>query len=311
MAERFAASVARPSPTRLNDALACPQRHFLERVAGIERDEAPLGGPRFGARDLGSLVHRAFHRAVAAPGESADEIAARLTDATPLAGLERVHAEREIARAVRLLRAREAELAGPLAPALAWLERRLGGEDGVVLGEGAGRFALTGRLDRVDVDPAGTRAVIVDYKLGKAQPDERAKETLEGRDLQLPLYARALARETGHEVVGLEWVSATRRARAALVRADAASLVAPRREGRAPHALDADAWDAWLESAERRASDVVARVRAGEHALAPVEPDACETCAMRGPCRPDRAFLRLAFAAGGDAEGGGAEEGLP
>jgi hypothetical protein len=294
---RFEASVRRVSPSHLNAARACLQRHFLERVVGIPPDEAPLAGPRFGRRDLGKLLHAAFQRALEAPQEAAEDVAARVLAESRVSGFERVHAAGEIARSVRLLRAREADAAGPFAVATHWLERRLGGQEGVALGAGAGRFALVGRLDRVDL--AGTRAVVVDYKLGAATPDEAVKRTLAGEDLQLPLYARALEREAGYQVVGLEWMASTRRARAAIVREDESALFAPRREGRAAHELEPEAFAALLETAERVAAGLVERIRAGAHQVEPLDARLCDECPMRGPCRPDRAHLRLVAAAAG------------
>jgi RecB family exonuclease len=288
----------------VNAAKGCLRRHFLQRVVGIAEDLAPVGGPRFGRRDLGQLLHAAFQRALESPHVAPEDVAAEVLAPSRLGGFERVFAERELARSVALLRRREEATRGPLAVALPWLERRLGGTEGVALGTGAGAFALVGQVDRVDL--AGSRAVVVDYKLGKSAPGERVKETVAGKDLQLPLYACALEREAGYEVVGLEWLAGTHRARASLVRADQVALFAPRQEGRAPHELDPEAFRALLEQAEREAAGLVARIRAGESALAPSDPGQCPRCPMFGPCRPDRAHVAaLAIAAG---RGGGDED---
>lgn len=54
-----------------------------------------------------------------------------------------------------------------------------------------GSFELAGEMDRVDVDEAAQKAVIIDYKTGKTRAFKK-KEVEEGKHLQLPLYAEAL-----------------------------------------------------------------------------------------------------------------------
>lgn len=288
--DRCRAAAERLSPSRINTALACPQQHFLTRVAGLEGDEAPLAGPRFGVRDLGSALHEAFRRALRAPGEDAEAVADAALGEVETLGVPRRLVRQELVRAVRLLREREAATAGPLAPVPRWLERRLGAGQGVALGSGEGRFVLQGQPDRVDV--AGTRALVVDYKLGQTSPRDHARSTLAGEDLQLPLYALALEREAGYVVEGFEWIAGLRRARTQLASEALAGLLGPRREGSGPILLAPEAFRARLDGLEALVSDLVARLRSGHAALEPQAEATCARCPVREACRPDRAALR-------------------
>ncbi len=294
---RFRASVETVSPSKLNEALTCAQRHFLMRVVGVEQDEAPVAGPEFGARELGKVVHAALHLALREPGLAPAEVAEAALAAEPVKGFDRSATAAEVARVVALFRDREAGIGGEFRPDLAWLEGALGGRAGVVeLGPEGARFRLRGRVDRVDVARRGSRALVVDYKLGTARPAEAAKATQAGRDLQLPLYARAL--EVGHalEVVGLEWVSALGRVRRDLLSAEAPEELSLRAEGPKAKVLDPEAFRTLLRLAESTAGDVVARVRAGDHALEPFDEEACDTCPVRAVCRPDRQAVSRAAA---------------
>ncbi len=62
-----------------------------------------------------------------------------------------------------------------------------------------GDFRLRGRVDRVDVHPDG-RAVIIDYKSSNTDQHTKAKIEKQGW-LQVPLYAEALSRSMGLDVV--------------------------------------------------------------------------------------------------------------
>ncbi|MHB9029003.1 MAG: PD-(D/E)XK nuclease family protein [Candidatus Latescibacterota bacterium] len=59
------------------------------------------------------------------------------------------------------------------------------------LGEGAGKFSVGGRIDRIDVDRSGDKSIfrVIDYKSGSRSVSLRNLEA--GRDLQLALYLKA------------------------------------------------------------------------------------------------------------------------
>jgi hypothetical protein len=295
---RFAASIQRVSPSRLNAAHACTQRHFLARVVGLPEDDAPLGGPAFGSRELGRVAHAALHLALRKPASPPEAVADEALEAQPVPGVEREALRLEVARIVALFRLREAEIAGAFVPDPAWLEAALGGAQATVrLGRGGGAFLLTGRVDRVDVAPArGTlpRALVVDYKLGATAATEHFKDARREHDLQLPLYARALEVGHGFTVVGLEWASMLSRTRRLLLDEATGSDAAGRAEGVRANLLPEGELRALLRRVERIAADVVERVRSGEHELAPRDEEECVACPVRASCRPDRLAVALA-----------------
>jgi ATP-dependent helicase/DNAse subunit B len=63
---------------------------------------------------------------------------------------------------------------------------------------------VTGKIDRVDVDPMSARGIVVDYKSGHASS---ASEILGGDKLQLPLYLLVLRDRLGLEPMGGVYVS--------------------------------------------------------------------------------------------------------
>ena len=111
-------------------------------------------------------------------------------------------------------------------------------------------------------------------------------------DLQLPLYARAVETLRGVRVVALEVVAAVSRGRHVAASDEVEDLAWGRSELGKPELLDRGAFHELLRGAERRASAVVAAVRAGDHTKAPRDATTCEGCAVRAVCRPDLARLR-------------------
>ena len=315
--DRFERSVEVVSATTLGAATACRHRHFLRAVVGVPEDEAPFAGPSFGYREEGTLLHEALRRALLEPETPAAEIAAGVlawaarTGGRDLAPLDEVEGERlgrELGRVLTLFREREQETAGALVPAAGGLELAFGraGDEPVRLGHGPGAFTLRGQIDRVDV--AGRDAVVVDYKRSSGSVDASARAFEQGIDLQLPLYAAALERLLDVEVVGFEWVAATRRARRGRWSARAAALFQPRQEGTAPQACTPEDWRALLADRVASASATVEAVRAGDHALQTEDAKRCGRCAYFHVCRTSFVRGRVPEA-GAEGDGGGAEEG--
>jgi RecB family exonuclease len=176
-------------------------------------------------------------------------------------------AERAIVRRVeglleRFLAEESAREDGGFEPWL--LEARFGEE------EGSERPALEiddwglhGAIDRVDRDRGG-RALVVDYKLSGAVT---AREKLEEEaKLQLQLYLIAVAELWGAEPVGglyhpLRGTS-SRRPRGAVLDEAAAELGGYGLSR--TDVVDRDGFEAMLDEARRRASEIVARMRRGE-----------------------------------------------
>ncbi len=162
------------------------------------------------------------------------------------------------------------------------LELRFGFDDGqpslpaLELGEGSGRIAVRGAIDRVDVEPGGRRAVVRDYKSGSARSEHQGGRWSEERRLQVALYMLAVRDLLGLEpVAGLYQPLGGRDLRARGVFLEGApvgaSLVAT--DGRDPEGLAAE-----LEDARQRAVSLAARLRSGE--LTP-----CPTNCSRDGCR--------------------------
>ena len=96
-------------------------------------------------------------------------------------------------------------------PAPDGLERPFGdeGQTPVALELGDGRTVrFRGRIDRVDLSPAGDRAVVYDYKTGSARRYERSADdpTDSGRALQLPVYGLAArTQEAVDDAIACYW----------------------------------------------------------------------------------------------------------
>jgi len=150
------------------------------------------------------------------------------------------------------------------------------------LGEGSERVAVRGAIDRVDVDPAGGRAVVRDYKSGSARPDQQGGRWTRDRKLQVALYMLAVRDLLGLEpVAGLYQPLGGRdlRARGLFLEGAPVGGELVGNDGR-----DAEGLAAELEDASSRAIALAARLRAGQ--LTP-SPETCsrDGCRYPGICR--------------------------
>lgn len=169
-----------------------------------------------------------------------------------------------------------------------WLELRFGFDDdpeslpALELAEGAGRVALRGAIDRVDVDPSGTRAIVRDYKSGASRPRHQGGRWSEDRSLQVALYMVAV-----RDLLGLEPVAGLYqplgggdlRARGVFLERTPLGAGCVATDARDREQLRAD-----VEDASARAVELGARLRAGK--LVPC-PATCsrEGCMYPGLCR--------------------------
>src|SRR5579884_3711606 len=89
---------------------------------------------------------------------------------------------------------------------------------GLDLGDG---LSLSGKIDRIDVDPFGARGIVQDYKSGKHA--HSAREIESELRLQIPLYMLVLRDLVGLEPLGGLYrpLAGARRPRGLLRRADA------------------------------------------------------------------------------------------
>ena len=115
--------------------------------------------------------------------------------------MELLELEGTLARDLELFVRQELELAFPLVPRR--FEVAFGSDRAPVelqRGLDLGDFTLSGKIDRIDVDPFSARGIVQDYKSGKTSHSAAQIES-EGR-LQIPLYILALRDLVGIEPIG-------------------------------------------------------------------------------------------------------------
>ncbi len=148
-----------------------------------------------------------------------------------------------------------------------------------------GGFTVSGKIDRIDVDPFSARGIVQDYKSGVAHSASRIGS--EGR-LQIPLYILALRDLVGMEPLGglYQSLSGEGEARGLLRREAQADL--PGFAAR-DYLDEPDFW-AQIDGATERARSAVARIRVGEIRHDPRWSDGCPSwCELWPICRVARA----------------------
>jgi ATP-dependent helicase/DNAse subunit B len=153
---------------------------------------------------------------------------------------------------------------------------------GLELGEG---IWLSGKIDRIDVDPFSARGIVQDYKSGKGA--HSARDIDRELRLQIPLYILAL-----RDLVGIEPLGGVYRALAGR-RLTRGMLRDSAREDLPGFArddyLDEDAFWSQVEAARDRAAENALRIRAGDVRHDP-KGDGCPAwCDLWPMCRVARA----------------------
>ena len=153
---------------------------------------------------------------------------------------------------------------------------------GLSLGEG---LTLSGKIDRIDIDPFSARGIVQDYKSGAGA--HSARDIDRELRLQIPLYVLVL-----RDLVGVEPLGGVYRALAGR-RVTRGMLRSSAREDLPGFAkddyLDDDAFWAQAESARDRAADYAERIRAGDVRHDP-KGDGCPAwCDLWTVCRVPRA----------------------
>jgi ATP-dependent helicase/DNAse subunit B len=144
---------------------------------------------------------------------------------------------------------------------------------------------LSGKIDRIDIDPFSARGIVQDYKSGKGA--HSARDIDRELRLQIPLYVLAL-----RDLVGLEPLGGVYRALAGK-RVTRGMLRASAREDLPGFAkddyLDEEAFWRQVEAARERAADNARRIRAGD-VLHDPKGDGCPAwCDLWPMCRVARA----------------------
>jgi ATP-dependent helicase/nuclease subunit B len=288
-------TVDRPiAATTIERAAQCRFAAFATRVLGAGGDDELGEGLQPWQR--GSLIHRALHAAFEAVGPVWDqlpraEIVARAAKASRdalLGGKTSLLYQAEVARALRDVAAvvtwslddvsgfryaygersfgepgaegtRRKSVPRGATPAPAW--------PALVVGEGALRVRVKGRIDRVDLSRDGTRARVLDYKSG-AMPAWKDVGTVW---FQPALYALAVWQQLG---------------RLSVSEMRALYLDTSRRP---PRSLPAEKNQvigiAEIAEADRGATAIVAKMWRGDVAPRPWHASVCTRCTVRDVCR--------------------------
>ena len=153
---------------------------------------------------------------------------------------------------------------------------------GLELGEG---MTLSGKIDRIDVDPFGARGIVQDYKTGKSAYSARQIES-ELR-LQIPLYMLVLRDLVGLEPLGgLYRPLAGARKPRGLVRSSETETL----PGYVSHDyLDEEAFWGAVESARGTATALAGRIREGDVRHDPLGGECPAWCDLWTVCRIERA----------------------
>jgi ATP-dependent helicase/DNAse subunit B len=154
---------------------------------------------------------------------------------------------------------------------------------GLELAEG---MTLSGKIDRIDVDPYSARGIVQDYKAGKYA--HSAQQIESEKRLQIPLYMLVLRDLVGVEPLGGLYrpLSGERKARG-LLRAEAREDGIP---GFAKNDyLPEDEFWAKVEGARELAVGIVERIRTGDVRHDPKGGDCPTWCELSSMCRIKRA----------------------
>lgn len=213
------------SASRLESYRSCPFSFFVGSVLGLEPREEPVEG--LNVRQIGNIYHHIFERLYREATDPADldallarlpAVAAEVLDAAPRVEGFRATAwwsqtRAEIAEDVRRSIVALAGLPGDFVP----LAQEAGffKEHCLTVTDGDDVFRVHGLIDRIDRRPASTDAGsagagpglrIIDYKTGGPWAFKPAA-VIDGKKLQLPLYALAAERALGLGTVvdGFYW----------------------------------------------------------------------------------------------------------
>jgi ATP-dependent helicase/nuclease subunit B len=286
--------------TELEAFASCSSIWLLERVISPREIDAQVD-----AKLRGSLAHTALSRfysglpkelgaervdegnvedAVRFLGRCLDDALAGLRQ--ELSPLERRELEGQLRRDLESFVRAEAETELALVPRR--FEVSFGSERSapeLQRGLDLGGFALSGKIDRIDVDPFSARGIVQDYKSGKtAYSAAKIESELK---LQIPLYMLVLRDLVGIEPIGgLYRALAGERAARGLLRASASEDLPgfARSDYR-----DEDEFWAQIDGAVGHAREFVGRMRAGDVHHDPLGDAGCPSwCDLYAMCRVQR-----------------------
>ncbi len=152
---------------------------------------------------------------------------------------------------------------------------------GLDLGDG---LTLSGKIDRIDVDPFGARGIVQDYKSGKHA--HSAREIESELRLQIPLYMLVLRDLVGLEPLGGVYrpLAGERKARGLLRAGESDTLVGYSKNDY----YDEDAFWAAVDNAKTTANRLAGRIRTGNVVHDPKGGDCPAWCDLWPICRIER-----------------------
>ena len=153
---------------------------------------------------------------------------------------------------------------------------------GLDLGDG---LALSGKIDRIDVDPFGARGIVQDYKSGKHA--HSAREIESELRLQIPLYMLVLRDLVGLEPLGGLYrpLAGERKARGLLRASEGETL----RGFTKNDYYDEEAFWSAVESARAKARELGGRIQEGDVRHDPKHGECPAWCDLWSMCRVERA----------------------
>jgi ATP-dependent helicase/DNAse subunit B len=295
-------ALTRFSVTELETFATCSSMWLFDRVVDPREID-----PELDARIRGSVAHQALYRFYTGlpkrlgveqvSAERLDEAVEFLRECLAeaiegqvridLTEVDRLELEGTLARDLEHFLRAEVALASPLVPRR--FEVTFGTQGAAVelqRGLDLGGFTVSGKIDRIDLDPMSARGIVQDYKSGAGAHSAREIETL-GK-LQVPLYVLALRDLVGIEPLGgLYRALAGSRAARGLLRATAENDGLP--ELQKADLLDEDEFWGAVEAAKERARDAVGRLRAGDVRHDPRGGSCPSWCERYTMCRVRRA----------------------
>jgi ATP-dependent helicase/DNAse subunit B len=142
---------------------------------------------------------------------------------------------------------------------------------------------LSGKIDRIDVDPYSARGIVQDYKSGRAHSAKQIDEELK---LQIPLYLLVLRDLVGIEPLGGVYRSLSgARVSRGLLRQDAADDLPGYKKN---DYLPEDEFWALVETAKERAAGFAGRIRVGDVRHDPKGGECPSWCDLWPMCRVER-----------------------
>jgi ATP-dependent helicase/nuclease subunit B len=289
--------------TELEAFAGCSSIWFVERMLDPKSMDVEVD-----ARMRGSIAHQTLFKffsglpkrlgceqvsqeqlddALAFLGEClTDAIAGGAENRLELTDLQRSELRQTLWRDLEALVRAEAESELPLVPRK--FEVSFGSERSapeLQRGLAMGTFQLSGKIDRVDLDPFAARGIVWDYKSGKKA--HTAAEIDRELKLQIPLYMLVLRDLVGVEPLGGLYrpLSGDRKARG-LLRATARDDGVPGYSAR--DYVDEQEFWAKVDRAQDVARRVVARIREGDVRHDPREGSCPSWCKLGSMCRVGR-----------------------